>query len=108
VRINFDTANIYYYNAGADAVAELRTILPYVEGVHLKDTRGGPQQFDFPTLGEGVVDFPGVFGLLNSRGFFGPFTMELEGTKGLDRDEAQIKQHVAESVAYLRRSGCID
>ena len=34
--------------------------------------------------------------------------MELEGTKGVERDEEQIKQHVADSVAYLRRSGCID
>ncbi len=108
VRVNFDTANIYFYNEGADAVGELGKVLPYVEAVHLKDTRGGVGQFDFPTLGEGVVDFPTVFRLLNERGFVGPFTMELEGTKGVERDEEQIKQHVADSVAYLRRSGCVE
>jgi len=108
VRVNFDTANIYFYNEGADAVSELGRVLPYVEAVHLKDTRGGVGQFDFPTLGEGVVDFPTVFRLLDERGFAGPFTMELEGSKGVERDEEQIKQHVADSVAHLRRSGCIE
>lgn len=108
VRVNFDTANIYFYNEGADAAVELGKVLPYVEAVHLKDTPGGVRQFDFPTLGEGVVDFPTVFRLLNERGFAGPFTMELEGSEGVERDQEQIKQHVADSVAYLRRSGCVE
>src|SRR5262245_13106031 len=33
VRLNFDTGNIYFYNEGADAVAELARVAPYVAAV---------------------------------------------------------------------------
>ncbi len=103
IRINFDTANIHFYNQGTTAVAELRKVLDLVAAVHLKDTPGGYQEWTFPALGTGVVDFPEVFRLLNGRGFHGPFTMELEGTKGIERTEAQQLEYVADSVKYLRK-----
>src|SRR5207302_1865217 len=88
VRINYDTGNVYYYNEGVDGVAELRKILEYVGAVHLKDTSGGYRAWNFPALGQGVVNFPEIFRLLNGRGFYGPFTMELEGIQGETLDEA--------------------
>jgi L-ribulose-5-phosphate 3-epimerase len=105
VRINFDTANVYFYNEGATATGELARILDYVASVHLKDTTGGYQEWNFPALGTGVVDFPEVFRMLNARGLTGPFTMELEGSKGVERNEAEQLQYVADSVEYLRRIG---
>lgn len=105
VRVNFDTANIYFYNHDMDAVTELQTIAPYVVSMHLKDSRGGYRQFDFPPLGEGIVDFPAIFRLMAAHGFSGPFTMELEGTEGVRLDEASTCRQVAQSVAYLRRIG---
>ena len=33
------------------------------------------------------------------------FTIELEGTRGVERDEAGQLQYVADSVAYLRQIG---
>ena len=45
VRLNFDTANVYYHNEGeVDGVADLRKIAKYVVSLHLKDTRGGLQE----------------------------------------------------------------
>ncbi|MEP0841335.1 MAG: sugar phosphate isomerase/epimerase [Phycisphaerae bacterium] len=108
VRVNFDTANVYFYNQGVTAVGELRKIVDFVAAVHLKETPGGYQEWNFPALGRGVVDFPQVFNLLNDRGFRGPFTLELEGTRGVTRTEAQQLQYVEESVAYLRRIGAMD
>ncbi|GMU24644.1 MAG: hypothetical protein AMXMBFR13_47180 [Phycisphaerae bacterium] len=105
IRINFDTANVYFYNQNVTAVGELRKTLAFVAAVHLKDTTGGYQDWNFPALGTGVVEFPEVFGLLNYRGFHGPFTMELEGTKGVERNEAQQLAYIGDSVAYLRRIG---
>lgn len=101
VGINFDTANIYYYNQGADAVTELTKVLPYVFSVHLKDTNGLPRTWYFPTLGEGVVDFKRILWLLLDRGMFGPFTMELEGIEGEQLTEAQQQERVARSYAYI-------
>ena len=60
VRINFDTGNIYFYNQNTDVVAELRKIIDYVASVHLKETDGGYESWNFPALGKGVVDFPAV------------------------------------------------
>ncbi|MFC1714482.1 sugar phosphate isomerase/epimerase family protein [Candidatus Poribacteria bacterium] len=103
IRLNFDTANIYYYNENIDTVVELKKVLKYVGAVHLKDTDGTPKSFVFPPLGEGVVDFPEVFRILNEIGFHGPFTFELESTKGEEMASALEK-----SVNHLRETGCID
>lgn len=105
IGINFDTANIYYYNRNADAVAELKKVIQDVRAVHLKDTNGLYETWHFPALGTGVVDFPEILRLLNARGFNGPFTMELEGIKGVEMDEAGYLKMVEDSVTYLRRIG---
>lgn len=105
VRVNFDTGNIYYYNEGRTAVEELRKIGPYVVSVHLKDTGGGYKAHDFPTLGQGVVDYPEVFRILNGLGMHGPFTLELEGIAGEQLTEEQQKARVADSYAYLKSIG---
>lgn len=102
VGINFDTANIYYYNEGTDSVTEIRKVLPHVFSVHLKDTNGKPRTWHFPTLGEGVVDFPEIFRLLLGYGFRGPFTMELEGIEGENLTEEQQLERVTQSYNYVR------
>lgn len=103
IRLNFDTANIYYYNENVDAVEELKKVAKYVGSVHIKDTDGTPKSFVFPPLGEGIVDFPEVFRILNELGFHGPFTFELESTK-----KELMAEALEKSVNYLRRTGCID
>lgn len=105
VCINFDTGNVYFYNHNVTAVGELQKIINHVEAVHLKDTNGGYRAWHFPALGEGVVDFKLVFQLLSNIGFHGPFSMELEGIKGEDLDEAGAQARVANSVNHLRSIG---
>lgn len=103
IRINFDTANIYYYNENIDAVTELKKIAKYVSSVHLKDTDGKLKSFNFPPLGDGIVNFPEIFRILNGVGFYGPFTFELESTK-----KEEMAAALEKSVNYLKRTGCID
>jgi inosose dehydratase len=107
IRINFDTANLYFYNHGVTAVGELAKVIDYVASVHLKESTGKFEEWVFPVLGTGVVDFPEVFRMLNERGFGGPFTMELEGTKGVEFDEPGQLKYIADSAAYLRRIGVL-
>ncbi len=107
IRINFDTANVYFYNRGVTAVGELAKVIDYVASVHLKESTGKFEEWVFPVLGTGVVNFPEVFRLLSGRGFSGPFTMELEGTKGVDFDEAGQLRYIADSAAYLRGIGAL-
>jgi sugar phosphate isomerase/epimerase len=107
VRINFDTANVYFYNRDVDAVEELRHALPYVAACHLKDTDGGYRHWHFPALGRGIVDFRAIFSLLDAASFAGPCTLEIEGIEGEDRTERLVCDRVAESVGYLRGLGRI-
>jgi sugar phosphate isomerase/epimerase len=102
VRINFDTANVYFYNRGIDGVAELRKVAPYVAAVHLKDTDGGYRSWHFPALGRGIVDFREIFATLEWAGFAGPCTLEIEGIEGETKTEHLICDRIAESIGYLR------
>lgn len=106
VRVNYDTANIHYYNRNVDHVDEMEKVIDYIGSMHLKDTDGQYKTWCFPTFGEGVVDFKAVFDRLNSHGFYGPFTMEIEGVEGESLNEEETCQRVAESVAHLRNIGC--
>lgn len=107
-RYNFDTANIYYYNQGTDSVTELQKVADLVASVHLKDTDGGYHSPNFPAIGEGVVDFPGVFEVLDGVGFIGPYTMELEGNhlRGLSAEERAA--FLRKCLNYLRSIGVMD
>jgi len=102
VGINYDTANVYYYNQGIDTVEEVKKEARYVVSVHLKDTMGGFHDGTFPEFGKGVVDFAGVFNVLNGVGFAGPFTMELESADTTSSDPAVQEKHVRACVEHLR------
>ena len=103
VKINFDTANIMYYNEGINSADELDKIVSNVASVHLKDTDGGFHSLNFPVLGKGVVDFPRVFKTLHKAGFTGPLTLELEGPLVDKLDTAGRHQAVVDCMKYLAK-----
>ncbi len=102
VRVNFDTGNISYYNKGGDAVAELKKVVGAVGTMELKDHNLEPESWNFPALGKGRVNFPEILKILRDNRFTGPVTIEFEGVKGVELNEEQTKQSIAESVAYLK------
>ena len=106
VRVNYDTANIHYYNRDVDHVDEMEKVIDCIGSMHLKDTDGRYKTWCFPTFGEGIVDFKTVFDRLNAHGFYGPFTMEIEGVEGESLNEEETCRRVADSVAHLRSVGC--
>jgi inosose dehydratase len=110
VRINFDTGNIAYYNQGLGPEGELERVKHFVGSVHLKDNRGGFEDWYFPSLGGGGgVDFVRVREILDRVGFTGPFTIELEGIGGEPEPGLEARhQRVAQSVAHLRACGYFD
>lgn len=102
VRVNFDTANITYYNRDTSAVSELGKCIDYVATLEVKDHNGAFETWNFPALGEGIVDFPALFKVLRDHGYTGPITIEVEGVKGVDWRLADRKKALEASVAYLR------
>lgn len=105
VGINFDTANIYYYNEGLNSADELVRVVDHVVSLHLKDTDGGFRSVNFPVLGEGVVPFERIFATLDEAGFAGPLTLELEGPLTAGKGVEERHAAVVASMGYLRSIG---
>ena len=110
VRLNFDTGNIAYYNEGADPCDELEQVKHLVRNVHLKDNRGGFEDWYFPAAGDGGrVDFARVRKILDGVGFSGPYTIEIEGIGGEPEPGLEVRQErIRRSVAHLRACGYLD
>ena len=110
VRLNFDTGNIAYYNQGVDPADELEKVKHLVRNVHVKDNRGGFEDWYFPALGEGgSVDFKRIRQILDGVGFQGSYTIEIEGIQnepepGLDGRVGRITR----SVEHLKACGYFD
>lgn len=107
VLLNFDTGNIAYYNAGVDPCDELEKVKDLVRNVHVKDNRGGLEDWYFPAVGDGgAVDFGRVRAILDGVGYHGAYTIEIEGIGGEPEPGLEERQHrIARSVAYLKRLG---
>jgi sugar phosphate isomerase/epimerase len=109
VKLNYDSANLYYYNENIDGIAELKKFIPWLGAFHLKESDGKPKSWYFPGLheGHGIVNFPELFRLCNAAGFYGPFTMEIEGIEGEKLTREQAVARVANSVTYLKSIGAM-
>jgi inosose dehydratase len=107
VRLNFDTGNIAYYNRGADPCTELEKVKHLVRNVHLKDNRGGFEDWYFPALGDGgAVDFQRVRAILDSVGFAGAYTIEIEGIAGEPEPGLDGRhERIARSFRHLQSVG---
>jgi sugar phosphate isomerase/epimerase len=73
IRMNLDPIN--FAKAGADPLAALDTVAPFVEHVHLKGLMRG----EYCEYGEGDVDLDPFLTSLAARGYQGGFTVEYEG-----------------------------
>ena len=107
VLLNFDTGNIAYYNAGVDPCDELEKVKHLVRNVHVKDNRGGFEDWYFPAVGDGgAVDFGRVRSILDGVGYRGAYTIEIEGIGGEPEPGLEERRRrIARSVAFLKSRG---
>lgn len=102
-----DTAHLKAGNC--DPVAVIKKYADRVKFTHLKDInesgveaagmQAGVEVYtNFRELGEGVVDFPGVFKVLDDVGYDGYLTVEL------DRSRYSNKESAAISMAYMKKT----
>lgn len=77
VRVTYDTANCEFYG-GVKAVDDLEAVIPYLCHVHVKDKAGAQDEWNFPAVGEGNVDFARVLQLLRDGGYDGGLSVEIE------------------------------
>ncbi len=95
-RIFYDPANLMYYS-GNDPLDGLEELIPYINGVCLKDCAGGKDGTVNICPGEGDVDFRKIFSQLHKHNFHGPCLIENLGGTSLE----EINTRAAEAVSYF-------
>ncbi len=104
VLVNYDTANVIFYG-DVDPLADIPTCIDKIGYMHLKDKAGGHREWNFPALGQGHVDFPAIFGMLDKAGNSCPWSIEIEFTQAGPRDLAEVNSAVQASYNYLKNLG---
>ncbi len=104
VKINYDTANVIFYG-DVDPAQDLAACVGDVAYLHLKDKGGERTVWDFPALGQGKVDFPRIFELLNAAGNESPFSVEIEFTQAGAGDVHAVDEAMRVSAEYLKSQG---
>lgn len=104
VLINYDTANVIYY-ADVDPIEDMRACIDKIGSMHLKDKAGERHEWNFPALGQGIVDFPEIFNLLDQAGNNSPVSIEIEFTQAGSKNLAEVNKAVQDSSDYLKSLG---
>ena len=111
--INYDAGNVHFYT-GLDPLDDLAAcaheIGPWLIHVHIKDHRGEKGTWDFPPLGEGSLDLPGLARALRQIGYDGPCSLEIEfcGPDTQDPPPEVIDRGVRQSYEFMQRLGLED
>ncbi|MYD90613.1 MAG: sugar phosphate isomerase/epimerase [Caldilineaceae bacterium SB0662_bin_9] len=77
LQVLFDPA--HYLVRGDDVTAAYRELAPRVRHIHAKDALGRVEDFEFPPLGEGEIDFRSLIQAVHDTGFAGYIALEYEG-----------------------------
>jgi sugar phosphate isomerase/epimerase len=73
--------------------------------LHLKENGSGKfQDWNFPALGEGIIDFKKVFNLI--KDYAGPISVEIE-FDGKERSLEEINKAVKKSYDFLKGFGYV-
>ena len=84
--VNLDPSHFALY--GNDTAWAARMLGDKVRHVHVKDAFGRPgvfgETFNFPFLGEGIIDWPGFFGALKEIDYRGFLSLEFENDSYLN------------------------
>lgn len=104
VSINYDTANAIFYG-NVNLAEDLDSCVDSIGYMHIKDKAGGSQEWNFPALGKGYVDFPMVFEKLDKAGNACPLSIEIEFTKNGPANLEEVNRAVLDSADYLNNLG---
>lgn len=102
--VNYDASHFQVH--GDDPVAAVRTFGPRIVHVHVKDAKGTPEKYEFPPLGQGDVDLPGVVAALQELGYQGFLSVEYEADAfGYQDTEEEVLNGSLRFVRRLLTSG---
>lgn len=100
--VNYDTGNVIFYG-GVEPYDDLAASADRIIGIHLKDKAGLPQEWNFPAVGDGDIDFRRVFGILGQTRCVAPLSIEIEFTPAGSGSVDEVHQAVARSARAVRK-----
>jgi len=98
--ICYDTGNVLFYG-GVSPLADLPQCIHRVGHLHLKDKAGALQEWNFPPLGQGEVDFAALFHLSGWKKDL-TASIEVEFTPA-GVSEEETRRAIMESVQFLQK-----
>ena len=104
IGINYDTANVIFYG---DVLPEKDIVqcIDKVQFLHLKDKAGKSDEWNFPALGKGYINFPEIFRILDDAKNSAPFSIEIEFTQKGTHSLDEVNKAVKDSYNYLCAQG---
>ncbi len=104
IRLNYDTGNVILYGKTRPE-EDIKYALPYMGHLHIKDHGSGKiGEWNFPALGDGVLDFDKIFDLLED--YTGPSSVEVE-FEGKEHTLDEINHAVKKSFDFLKGYGYV-
>lgn len=115
VRINYDFVNSFHSARGKiDLEKDFEAMLKYIVYLHLKDTRLEKGTWQFPPIGEGIIDYREIFRILKKfprkipMSIELPLRLEMKGDRVPKKTKPpleieQINKIVDDSLSYVRR-----
>ena len=101
VRVNYDPANVIYYE-GVRPEQDIGVVAKFVAHFHVKDKANEVlEDFNFPAIGEGIIDFKSIFDTLRQADYQGPYSLEVELDDKPETPEI-VDTAFASSIAYLK------
>jgi Xylose isomerase-like TIM barrel. len=104
VVINYDTANVIFYG-NVNLEEDLESCIDRIGYIHLKDKAGAYNEWNFPAIGKGQIDFKMVVDKLEKANNNCPLSIEIEFTKEGAKDLEEVNQAVKDSYEYLKYLG---
>mgnify|MGYP000985131371 CR=1 FL=1 len=104
VVINYDTANAIFYG-NVNLEEDIDSCIEKIGHIHLKDKAGEYNEWNFPAIGQGYIDFKMVLEKLEKANNNCPLSIEIEFTSGGAKDLDEINKAVKGSYNYLRNLG---
>jgi sugar phosphate isomerase/epimerase len=106
VGVAYDTGNAMFYG-GKKCDEEIKSCADIVKYVHLKDKIGGLKEWNFPAAGKGELNLGAFMDYLESTGYKGPYSVEIEYTESFTMNPKKAgdidiaNQAVKDSFAFF-------
>ena len=101
IRLNYDTANVIYFGGGRPE-GDIEFAKDYMSFMHLKDKAGKDNEWSFPALGDGSIDFKKIFKSITD--YEGPMSIEIEISQGQHSLE-EVNSAYKKSFDFMKSYG---